>query len=239
MGTLKRDAKRVLSHLHLQEDGSVITDAPCTIEIPVRFTERNLAVLGSDVFTIGFFPIIFNGEYYGVNNTIGMVQIVPSSTEKVIRGGKDEYYAFSFQRGDVLFKSVDIVVNDTLTYYLYNEFVSMGNIPWYMNYYDTANMFETAFEHAGVTLGARSILELIISTITRDSTDLTRLYRHILSSHEDIWTKPPVTVPFKSVIWNTADTVSKLNGANFNDGITSAVVNPSENVELIEELLRT
>ncbi|MBW6072906.1 hypothetical protein, partial [Pseudomonas aeruginosa] len=98
---------------------------------------------------------------------------------------------------------------------MYDEFVSKGNIPWYMNYYDMAKMFETAKEHADTFIGGRSIIELIISTIARDPDDMTRLYRHILSRHDDVKNKPPVTVPFRSVIWNTSDTTSKLNGAYF------------------------
>lgn len=130
-------------------------------------------------------------------------------------------------------------MNDVLTYYVYNEFVAMGNFPWYMNYFDRAKIFRTAKIHAGINLGAPTVVELIISTTQRDSKDLSTLYRHIIKSLEDVIISPPVSVPFKSVIWNTADTTSKLNGANFNDGITSAVANPSQSVELIEELLRT
>lgn len=121
---------------------------------------------------------------------------------------------------------------------MYDQFVAKGNIPWYMNYNDMANMFETALEHAGVNLGGRSIIELIISTIARDPDDMTRLYRHIYARPEDLVNKPPVTVPFRSVIWNTSDTTSKLNGAYYDHGINSALVNQSESVEMIEELLR-
>lgn len=234
---LVRDADRVHQHLHLMEDGSVVVDTAATIEIPCRFTERNLAVLGAEVFIVGFFPIIID-DYYAVNSTIGMTQIVPGSTEKIKRNGVD-YYSFSFQPGSVLIKSTDIVMNDVLTYYVYNEFVAMGNFPWYMNYFDRAKIFRTAKIHAGINLGAPTVVELIISTTQRDSKDLSTLYRHIIKSLEDVIISPPVSVPFKSVIWNTADTTSKLNGANFNDGITSAVANPSQSVELIEELLRT
>lgn len=50
---LVRDADRVHQHLHLMEDGSVVVDTAATIEIPCRFTERNLAVLGAEVFIVG------------------------------------------------------------------------------------------------------------------------------------------------------------------------------------------
>lgn len=234
---LTRNADRIFEHLHQMEDGSVVVDAAATIEIPCRFTERNLAVLGAKTYIVGFFPIII-GDFYAVNSVVGMVEIVPSATERIKRGEVD-YFVFSFQPGAVLIKSIDLVVSDTLTYYVYNEFVAMGNFPWYLNYFDRAQIMQTAKLHAGLDLGAPTIMELIISTTQRDAKDLTKLYRHTLTSVEDIYRTPPVSVPFKSVFWNTADTTSKLNGANFNDAVTSAVSNPSETVEVIEELLRT
>lgn len=238
MTTLTRNADRVRQHLHLMEDGTTVTDVPTKIHVPQRFQNKDLAILGSEVFIVGFYAIIMEDTYYGVDNTIAMMQIRPSSTKKVTIKGTD-YIEFSFEPGDVVFVNRHLVVNDTLTYYLYDELVAKGNIPWYMNYYDMAKMFETAQEHAGVNLGSRAILELIISTIARDKDDLTRLYRHLLNRHEDITVNPPKVIPFRSVVWNTADTTSRLNGAYFSDAINTAVVNPSESVELIEEILRT
>lgn len=235
---LKRDADKCREHLIELEDGSVVTNARCKIHIPERFAVKELAVIGSEVFVFGFFPIIVNDEYYCVNNTIAMMRICPTSTERVVVQG-DPYYEFSFEPGDKVFYTTALVVTDTLTYYMYDEFVAKGNIPWYMNYFDIANMFETAREHADMNLGTRSIIELIISTITRDPTDMTRLYRHVLQSPQYAETNPPVVIPFRSVSWNTSDTTSKLTGAYFDEGISSALVNESETVEMIEELYRT
>lgn len=234
---LIRDADYVLSRLSEESDGSVVTTVPCSVQIPESFAAKNLAVIGSEVFIFGFFPIIM-GDRYAVNKTIAMMRICPSSTQKVIVNDTP-YIEFQFEAGDKLIYTTALVVTDTLTYYMYDEFIAKGNIPWYMDYFDIANMFDTAMEHAGVDLGGRSIIELIISTIARDPDDMTRLYRHILSRPEDLRTKPPITVPFRSVIWNTSDTTSKLNGAFYDHGINSALVNQSESVEMLEELLRT
>ena len=234
---LIRDADYVISRLVENSDGSIVTTVPCSVQIPESFTDKNLAVIGGEVFIFGFFPIIM-GDRYAVNKTIAMMRIVPSSTQKLVVN-ETPYIEFSFEPGDKLIYTTALVVTDTLTYYMYDQFVAKGNIPWYMDYNDMANMFETALEHAGVNLGGRSIIELIISTIARDPDDMTRLYRHIYARPEDIVNKPPVTVPFRSVIWNTSDTTSKLNGAYYDHGINSALVNQSESVEMIEELLRT
>ncbi|MFO5890833.1 hypothetical protein ACLBSJ_34100, partial [Klebsiella pneumoniae] len=59
-----------------------LLNAPCNLQFHERFTGSHLAVIGSEVFTIGIFPIIFNDEYYAVNNTIAMMRINPISTER-------------------------------------------------------------------------------------------------------------------------------------------------------------
>lgn len=234
---LKRDADYVKARLHRNESGSVTCSEACRIQIPESFTAKNLAVIGSEVFIFGFFPIIM-GDRYAVNKTIAMMRITPTSTERLVIDD-EPYIEFLFESGDTVIYTTALVVTDTLTYYMYDQFIAKGNIPWYLNYYDMANMFDTAGEHAGVNLGGRSVIELIISSIARDPDDMNRLYRHILARPEDVLNKPPAVVPFRSVIYNTSDTTSKLNGAYYTEGINSALVNPSESVELIEELLRT
>lgn len=232
-----RDPDYIKQHLHTQEDGSVVTDVACRIQIPERYDGRHLASIGTEIHILGFFAILM-GEKYGVSQTIAMFRINPSSIEKVSVDGV-VYYDFHFEPGDTVFMSTDLVQNDVLTYYVYDEHIDKGNYPWYFNYFDIAKLLDSAEEFAGVYLGNRAILSLIISTTTRDPKDLTRLYRHIYFKPEDIVKNPPAITPFRSVIWNTSDTTSKIIGAYTNDSLVSALVNPSDRVERIEELLRT
>lgn len=234
----QRAPERVWERLQEREDGGVYTDTACKIHVPERYLTRHLATVGNEVFILGFFALIMDEAYYGVSITAAMMRITPSSTDTVEVNG-DTYLEFSFEAGDRVFYSTDLVKNSTLTYYIYDEHIAKGRIPWYFNYYDLGRIFETAEEHAGINLGNRAILDLIISTIARDQKDYTVLYRHVLTKPQDLITNPPAIVPFRSVIWNTSDTTSKLIGAYFGDSITSALVNPSERLERIEELLRT
>ncbi|ARV77361.1 virion structural protein [Pseudomonas phage Noxifer] len=232
-----RDPDFIKKHLHEQNDGSVLTDTACRILVPERYASVHLANIGTEIHILGFYGILM-GNRYGVVRTIAMFRIVPSSTEKVVINGVT-YFDFHFEPGDTLIAGTEPVKNDTLSYYVYSEHVDKGNIPWYFNYIDKANLFETAEEFAGIYLGNRSILSLIISTTCRDPKDMTRLYRHIYEKHSDVETNPPVSIPFRNVIWNTSDTTSKFIGAYTADSIVSALVNPSDRVERIEELLRT
>ncbi len=235
---LQRAPEKVKAHLHEREDGGIYTDVACTIQVPERYLGRHLASIGTEVHILGFFALIMEDQYYSVSITDAMMRITPSSTETVDVDGTP-YLEFQFEPGDRVFYSTDLVKNDTLTYYIYDELIAKGRIPWFFNYYDLAKIFETAKEHAGIDLGNRAIIDLIVSTIARNKENMIELYRHVLKQPRDIETNPPVIVPFRSVIWNASDTTSKLIGAYFGDSITSALVNPSDRVERIEELLRT
>lgn len=237
MESLRRDAASVIPKLKQREDGAVYTTVPCRIQIPQRYLERHLASIGSEVYILGFFAIIMD-DVYAVNTTAAMMRITPSSTETIDVNGT-AYVEFHFEKGDRVFYTTELVKNDTLTYYIYDELVAKGRVPWYFNYFDLAKLFNTAELHAGINLGNRAIIDLIVSTIARSSKDKTILYKHVLSKPSDVETNPPEIVPFRSVIWNTSDTTSKLIGAYFSDAVTSALVNPSDRVERIEELLRT
>lgn len=232
-----RDAARVKKHLHEKPDGSVITDAACRILIPERYVSRNLANVGSEVYILAFFALIMEEQYYSVSRTCAMIRIDPSSIEKVEMEGM-LFLDFHFQPGDRVFHSTDLIKAKTLTYYVYDEHVAKGNVPWYFDYNDLANLFSTAQEFTGVYLGNRAVLELIMSTMARDPSDFSRLYRHVVTSDEDLVNNPPGLVAFRSVIWNVTDTTSKIIGAHFGDSVLSAVVNPTTQIERIEELLR-
>lgn len=234
----RRDPDAVNAHLKEQDDGGLFTEKACKIQIPERYLGRHLASIGAEVHILGIFAIIMEDSYYAVSITNAMMHILPASTETVEIDG-ETYLEFYFQPGDTVFHSTNLVKNDIITYYIYDEFVAKGRIPWYLNYFDLARLFETAKEHAGINLGNRAVLDLIISTIARDPKEIMRLYRHAIFKPADVERIPPKVVPFRSVIYNTSDTTSKLIGAYFGDGISSALVNPSERVERIEELLRT
>lgn len=234
----QRNADYVLANLHEDENGAVYTKKPCKIQVPERYLGRHLANIGTEVYILGFFAIIMEDKYYGVSQVDAMMRITPSSTEVVDIDGT-QYIEFQFDAGDKVIYSTDLVKNDTLTYYIYDEHIAKGRIPWYFNYFDLAHLFDSAVKHAGIDLGNRAVIDLIISTIARNNDDMTQLYRHILNKPSEINTNPPAIIPFRSVIWNTSDTTSKLIGAYFGDSITSALVNPSDTVERIEELLRT
>lgn len=233
---LTRDPQAILTHLTVTEDRGVVTKKACEIHIPERWLERHLASVTSEVYTTGIFAIVM-GDVYATLFVDAMVELNPSNMETRDIGG-EEYRIFQFEAGDRMIETLALMVNDTLTYYIYNELIAMGRMPWYVTYLDTPYVFESARKHAGINLGNPRILEFLMGTIYRDPKDMTVLYRNVLQSVAWTRTHPAVTIPFRSVVWNTSNTVSKLIGGYFNDSVTSALVNRTDTVEKIESLLR-
>lgn len=233
---LTRDASSVTSKLKELEDGSLVCLEPMSITTPTRYVERGLAELGQDTYVVGIFALIC-GESYAVSLINAMMKIEPSSiTTMKIKG--EEYYRFDFDKGATLLTSLNLVKKDVLVYKIYDEILSKGKVPWFMTYEDMGAIFSSAKKHAGTHIGSNAVItELIVSLITRTKEDKTKYYRTIVETQADLLSKPPVFIPLKSVEYAATNTTNKLAGSYFADGVISALVNPAERRERLEDIL--
>ena len=235
---LIRNPETVKGQLKKQADNTVITNRGCKIYIPARFAERNLADLGVDNYIVGMFAMTVDDTYYSFCNINALIQITPDSVTKINIEGED-YLEFVFMKGSTVIKNTFLVMNDILVFRIYDEFMSKGNIPWYMNYEDAGKMFETAGKHGGTSVGSSpEVVEMLIATIFRDAKDRNISLRTIINTREDLITKKFVTIPLRSVAYAASNTTNKLAGSYFSVGLTSALVNPTERTEKIEAILR-
>ena len=235
---LKRDPEYIRSLLKEGKDGRVYTSEDMTIHVPERYKARNLASISGDgVFVLGFFGIVV-GETYANLKVASMVRLLPHDTTTEVIDG-DSYMVFHFRKGDPVIYTLDLVVRKPISYYIYAEFIGNGRIPWFFNYNDMGDIFTTVNEYAGVDLGHPLVLHMLTSMIARDPNNLTSFYRNIVTSEDDIKNTPPVIVPFKSVVYNTHSTLTKMTGAYFSEAINSALAEPTDKVDRIETLLRT
>lgn len=233
-----RDPAKVKANLVVMDDKSVVAKKPCRIVVPARFQERDLVSLGSDTYILGIFAMILEDNTYAISMTDAMMQIDPTTTETIIMNG-DQYLQFSFEKGSRVFVTIDLVKNTLMLYNIFNEFISKGNVPWYIEYEDLPHIFDTAEYHAGAKVGGNhAIYEYICAMVGRVDNNRQLHYRHYAKTHQDEITHPPVFVPFRSVIYNAPDTTAKLLGSYASDGLTSALVHPSEKTQSIESLLR-
>jgi hypothetical protein len=235
---LTRDASKVHACLQATAKGQLYTSKGCKIYVPVRFADRKLAIIGNDIRVMSIFCIVVEDKYYAVSSALAMMQITPSTTN-IIEVNGDEYYEFVFAKGQQITPSLDLLKNDALAYVVYDEVIAKGNIPWYFTYEDLGKIFVTSTEHANITLAANNVpLEMIAAAVARDPSDRRRYYRHRIKTIDEQMKQPPDYVPFRSVIYGATNTTAKLMGSYFDDGLMSALVNPSEKTETVEQLLR-
>lgn len=236
---LKRDPVRVRAALRNAGDETIVTPKGCKIVIPERYVDKGLAEISSDVRILGIFAIIVDDEYYAVSNAITMVRL-KSSTISTVKIDGDNHLEFKFDPGSVVIADTQVVVNDQLLFKVFDEFIAKGKVPWFMDYRnDLTALFDSAKRYAGRDFGHNHvILEIIAAAITRMEKDLNVYYRYGLKSPADLVKVAPVTIPLRSVSHGATNTPTKLIGSYFGDGLTSALVTPSDRIEKIEEILR-
>jgi len=234
---LIRNAEKVHAGLRRLPDNRLITLTGCKIYCPVRFSERNLVSIGADTYIVGIYAIVC-GEYYGVSMVNAMIRITPDY-RNIVNVDGDDYYEFVFEPGSTVFATLSLVKTDVLTYRIYDEIISKGNVPWYLGYLELAKIFDTAKYHAGANIGTEhEVTELLVSMISRDPNDRTRYYRQAVKTKQDLKEIKPAFIPLKSVTYSATNTTNKLAGSHFTEGVVSALVSPSEREERIESLLR-
>lgn len=239
MSKLKRDVSAVLPYLTENKSGQIITSIPCKIQVPARFTEIGLGQIGVETFIYGLYPVITETGDYMVSNINALVEIDPFKISQVTI---DDvlYHEFYFPAESVLIKNTTMVKTDTLLYYVFDEFFFKGKIPWYVGYEDLGRIFDTANYHAGSNIGRNwEVIEFLASMVTRSKTDRTKYIRTVMQQYNDSSLNKIDYVPLKSVLYSVNSTTNKLAGSYFNDGVISALVNPTDRVDKIEQILRT
>lgn len=210
----------------------------CKIYVPVRFTERGLASVGAETYIVGIFPIVVEDKYYALNNVPARVRIDPTSTT-IVQFDDEDYYEFYFEPGSVVISSLNLVKEDTLTYLIYNEFMSKAKVPVGVQYRDIGKLFRNALKHAGTDVGETFVtIELIASLVARNKDDKRQYYRSMLKTEKDLETIPNAWVSLRNVHYSSTNTVNKLAGSHFKTGLVSAMVSPAERPERIETILR-
>lgn len=238
MSKLVRNADKVKSCLKELPGGQLFTTQPCRIQVPTRFNDRGLAQVGIDNYIFGIFALILEDGTYTVCNVDAMMQISPFKVLTVTI--KDvTYHEFHFQANSIVVANMNLVRRDVLIYNLLEEFIFNGNIPWYIGYEDLGKIFDTAKEYADIGVDRNyEVLELIAAMVSRNPNDRTQYYRTFVESAEDVIKVPPAYVPMKSVFYSATNTMNKLAGSYFNDGVVSALVSQTHETERLESLIR-
>lgn len=235
---LIRDRNKVLACMKELPNDKLVALKEVRIMIPVRFAERGLASVGLDTQIVGHCVYIVEDKYYAISLTNARLKIKPTTTTKVDVLGTP-CYQFTFEAGSTIVDDVQLVKVDTLVYRVYDEMLSKGNVPWYINYLDLMQIFDSSLKHAGANVGRnREVIELLVSMIARDPKNRNKYYRTAIKDINDVVANPPIFTPIKSVRDAATNTTNKLIGSYFTDATVSALVSPAERTERIEALLR-
>lgn len=236
IANLKRDPAYVLSKLKETNTGSVLTTADLTVIAPQRFEVKKLLFIGEYTEVVGMVALVI-GDRYAVMSVNAIITLNQTSTTITSIDG-DTYYEFNYAAGSEFMKTTEVVVDDFIIYNIFDEFISNGNVPWYFEYEDMADIFGTAKDYAGSNVGNNKIVNhLIVSVLTRNKQDRMKYYRHQIKTKKDLIVKPSF-VPLKSVMYVATNTLNKFAGSYFSEAIVSALVHPADKVEKIESLLR-
>jgi hypothetical protein len=236
--SFKRDAAFVRKACHKGDDGSIIALKPTVIYLPERFLEKSLAEPGSHMRIYGLFAHCV-GDRYAVYNGCCMVQVEPT-TVTTIKLDQHAYLRLQFEVGARVLVASEVIQDRGLPYRIYEEILSTGHVPWYVNYDDKLKLLHTANRLANLNmLGSHAVLELNAAATSRDPKDIARYYRHTIQDYSDLEARPPTHIPLMSVTLSATNTNSRLMGSYFDQGMTSALAYPSTEVENVERLLRT
>lgn len=233
----KRSKARVDKALKLAGE-SLIAMEPLRIHIPVRFAERNLAVIEDVSYVLGFAAIITEDNYYASSMVPSMWRTEPDRVGQVVVDDIP-YIELSYEKGSSVIANVNLVMVDNMIHRVWMEMYGKAKVPWYYNYEDVIRMFFGTGKYNGVKLGYdRAILEYAAAAVCRDPDDTLKFYRQRPNAKSDFLTKPPVLIGLRNVALQATNFTARTAGSYSDDGLTVSLVNPSDRAERIETMLR-
>ena len=230
MKKFKRDGQRILNAL-TETNNTLVAKENLRIHVPVRFATRGLGQVGIETFICCMYAIITDDDHYDVSNYCAIAKIEPYKTEEILIDNV-EYYEFTFLKGQVIMPNVQLVRRDMLIFNIMDEFIFKGNVPWYFTPNDLARIMDTAKTAGDSAVGEwLDVIELIVSVVTRVKGEKKIYYRNGNGGAYDF-------VALSNVFYVASSTLPKLAGNYFNDGVVSAIMEPIDEVQRVERLLR-
>jgi hypothetical protein len=234
----KRNPAAVVAAIREMPNGSLVCMKDCVIHVPESFRAKQLLSMGTETISIGFFVIVLSTGEYGVYTIPSMIRLNPAET--VTRTIDDtSYYEFSFKAGQVMVKSIELVKDNIMLYYLTEEILARGRIPWFYDYEDLGDFFNNMLKYTGTSLvSTPSTGEMMVASIARNVKNRAEPIRNSITKlGEDLRSKI-AWVPLRNVEDGAQDTTSKIAGNYMAEGLDAAIQNPSTKVNRIESMLR-
>lgn len=227
---LVRSADKALSALKVVGDVTMATE-DISIIFPENFINAGLAEMSDGVSVIGIVAVIIDNTY-SVLNIPTNIRLTPSIIDNVDVDGITQVLC-KFNKGDIVLKTNGVVKTTAYLYKILSFFYVKGKIPWYIGYEDASNFILESQKYTGSHIGDNfTATEIIASIISYDPKNSDNAYR--LSDFE--WS--PVYKGMNNQFHAFDNTTSKLVGAYFSDGVITSIIDKSEEVSNIEEIIR-
>ncbi|MCK9234796.1 MAG: hypothetical protein M0R77_00610 [Gammaproteobacteria bacterium] len=237
ISTLKRDPALVTSKL-ISSGDQYLAKERIKIMIPAFYEAKQLMTYGTETYFLGFYCIITADGHYAIDIAPTMIQTEPSQITRVDIDDM-EYIVMIYDKGDAVIANDNVVKNEAIGYAVFNEILSKGLFPWWMTYEDAAKVFSKMREFTGSSVGDNRVLyEVIISTLARDPDNKSLQYRQGFSNKAELISRPPSWAPLRSVQYSATNTVAKISGSYFEEGVISAINDPTDRIERGEKILR-
>jgi len=233
----KRDPTAIKTNLVIDKNFKITCKKETRIYIPVKYASRNLASFTNGIRSVAIFPVVV-GNTYATLKATASIDLTPSSTRTVEIEGVSHLELF-FEAGSQISPASQLVKQALLVYYISDHFLSRGDIPWFFDYQDVAELFDTSLKHAGANLKVDPVVfDVIASALARQPKDRTKYLRHTLKSAADLNVKEASFISLRNIELGATNTTAKLSGNYFSDGLASALVTKTKTMEGIEEHLR-
>lgn len=217
-----------------QKSKTIFSGKKLEIFIPMRYEIHDCLVIEDTIKTIGFFDMVINDTVKSGFMLAAMVEIVPSETEQVTKGNQT-FLKLTLYNGDIFLSHMTYVKNSRLAYVLFYEMAHSGHYPDFIQYADTATIYDYISKITGMAFNANhAILEMIASQLARDKDDIATLYRLTPM------TKKPNIMGLHSIAQVAMSATGKLGGAYMKQGIQSVIAGEVSNQNSeVEDLLRS
>jgi len=201
------------------------------IVFPVRYTEIGLAEMGTTVTVVNIFAIILDDKYYSISMAPIMNKLTPSNVSECMIDDV-RHMVLEFEQDSVVMPNNNLVRDNGFMFNIFNEFFINGKVPWYVSEDDLSNIFIEAKKYANSKIGDNPInMEIITSIITRTDKDPLKLYRYEPKGKANF-------VGLNNIYYSFDTTTSKLVGAYFKVGVTSAIINKEKKSSVVGDVLK-
>lgn len=222
----------------IRDDIRWITTQPIAITFPKRYLTGGMGNMTNTYNPIGCFAIIV-GNTYAVMLVPMNVPLRPERASVYTQNGED-YMLLEWDKGGIICDNLRLVQNNNNVYQIFNEFIGRGKTPWYFSTQLRAEIFRNNQAMAGVSLGGGIPLEsLMVANITRDKNDRRKMARYSYTSQADYDKSEVVTIALLDIGYGAQSGVARTIGGYAEDGYVAELIDPTESVDKIDQLMRT